>query len=86
VAQLVFENGFSLALQADRVMFLEAIGEKAMADTTIAEVTCKYVEASTFAAISATALTAMLPLILSTPKYWLLVNGRSLLTNLSRLQ
>jgi hypothetical protein len=45
VAQLVFENGFSLALQADRVMFLEAIGEKTMADTTIAEVTCKYVEA-----------------------------------------
>jgi hypothetical protein len=45
VAQLVFENGFSIALQADRVMFLEAIGEKAIADTTIAEVTCKYVAA-----------------------------------------
>jgi hypothetical protein len=45
VAQLVFENGFSLALQADRVMFLEAIGEKELADTAIAQVTCKYAEA-----------------------------------------
>ncbi len=45
VAQLVFENGFSLALQADRVMFLEAIGEKELADTAITQVTCKYVEA-----------------------------------------
>jgi hypothetical protein len=45
VAQLVFENGFSLALQADRVMFLEAIGEKELSDTSITQVTCKYVEA-----------------------------------------
>jgi hypothetical protein len=45
VAQLVFENGFSIALQADRVMFLEAIGEKELADTAITQVTCKYVEA-----------------------------------------
>jgi hypothetical protein len=45
VAQLVFENGFSIALQADRVMFLEAIGEKKTEEATIAEVTCKYAEA-----------------------------------------
>jgi hypothetical protein len=44
VAQLVFDNGFSIALQADRVMFLEAIGEKEPSAAVIGEVTKKYVE------------------------------------------
>ncbi len=44
VAQLVFENGFSIALQADRVMFLEALGEKGIGESVISDVTSKYVE------------------------------------------
>ena len=44
VAQLVFDNGFSIALQADRVMFLEAIGEKELSAAVIGEITSKYVE------------------------------------------
>jgi hypothetical protein len=45
VAQLVFENGFSIALQADRVMFLEALGDKEPSQAVIGEIASKYVEA-----------------------------------------
>jgi hypothetical protein len=45
VAQLVFTNGFSIALQADRVMFLEAIGDKELEETVIGDTASKYVEA-----------------------------------------
>jgi hypothetical protein len=43
VAQIVFENGFSIAAQPDRVMFLEAIGDKDIATVRAGEVAQKYV-------------------------------------------
>lgn len=43
VAQIVFENGFSIAAQPDRVMFLEAVGDKDLATITAGEVAQKYV-------------------------------------------
>ena len=44
VAQIVFENGFSIAAQPDRVMFLEAIGDKPIDTISAGEVAQKYVE------------------------------------------
>jgi hypothetical protein len=43
VAQIVFENGFSIAAQPDRVMFLEAVGDKEIDTITAGEVAQKYV-------------------------------------------
>lgn len=43
VAQIVFENGFSIAAQPDRVMFLEAVGDKDLATISAGEVAQKYV-------------------------------------------
>ncbi len=43
VAQIVFENGFSIAAQPDRVMFLEAIGDKEIDTISAGEVAQKYV-------------------------------------------
>jgi hypothetical protein len=43
VAQIVFENGFSIAAQPDRVMFLEAIGDKDINTIAAGEVAQKYV-------------------------------------------
>ena len=43
VAQIVFENGFSIAAQPDRVMFLEAVGDKEIATISAGEVAQKYV-------------------------------------------
>jgi hypothetical protein len=43
VAQIVFENGFSIAAQPDRVMFLEAVGDKEIASISAGEVAQKYV-------------------------------------------
>jgi hypothetical protein len=44
VAQLVFENGFSIAAQPDRVMFLEAVGDRPIAEIKTGAVAHKYVE------------------------------------------
>jgi hypothetical protein len=44
VAQIVFENGFSIAAQPDRVMFLEAVGDKEIDTVSAGEVAQKYVE------------------------------------------
>ena len=41
VAQIVFENGFSIAAQPDRVMFLEAVGDKDLATISAGEVAQK---------------------------------------------
>jgi hypothetical protein len=43
VAQIVFENGFSIAAQPDRVMFLEAVGDKEIDTINAGEVAQKYV-------------------------------------------
>jgi hypothetical protein len=43
VAQIVFENGFSIAAQPDRIMFLEAIGDKEIETISAGEVAQKYV-------------------------------------------
>ena len=43
VAQIVFENGFSIAAQPDRVMFLEAVGDKEIDTISAGEVAQKYV-------------------------------------------
>jgi hypothetical protein len=43
VAQIVFENGFSIAAQPDRVMFLEAVGDKEIDTIKAGEVAQKYV-------------------------------------------
>jgi hypothetical protein len=43
VAQIVFENGFSIAAQPDRVMFIEAIGDKDINTINVGEVAQKYV-------------------------------------------
>jgi hypothetical protein len=43
VAQIVFENGFSIAAQPDRVMFLEAVGDKDIDTIYAGEVAQKYV-------------------------------------------
>jgi hypothetical protein len=43
VAQVVFENGFSIAAQPDRIMFLEAVGDKDLATISAGEVAQKYV-------------------------------------------
>jgi hypothetical protein len=43
VAQIVFENGFSIAAQPDRVMFLEAVGDKDLETIEAGEVAQKYV-------------------------------------------
>jgi hypothetical protein len=45
VAQVLFENGFSLAIQPDRVMFLEALGEtKPLDEIVAAAVANRYVD------------------------------------------
>jgi hypothetical protein len=45
VAQVLFTNGFSLAVQPDRVMFLEALGENKSLDTvSAANIASKYVD------------------------------------------
>jgi menaquinone-dependent protoporphyrinogen IX oxidase len=45
VAQVLFTNGFSLAVQPDRVMFLEALGEtKQLDEIAVAEVASRYVD------------------------------------------
>ncbi len=44
VAQIVFENGFSIAAQPDRVMFLEAVGDKEISSISAGKVAQKYVE------------------------------------------
>jgi hypothetical protein len=44
VAQIVFENGTSIAAQADRVMFLQAIGDRPLSEIAIADVARRYVE------------------------------------------
>ncbi len=43
VGQIVFENGFSIVAQPDRVMFLEAVGDKAIDSISAGEVAQKYV-------------------------------------------
>lgn len=43
VAQIVFENGFSIAAQPDRVMFLEAVGDKPIDSINAGTVAQKYV-------------------------------------------
>jgi hypothetical protein len=43
VAQIVFENGFSIAAQPDRVMFIEAIGDKEINTINAGEIAQKYV-------------------------------------------
>jgi hypothetical protein len=43
VAQIVFENGFSIAAQPDRVMFLEAVGDKEIDTISAGEIAQKYV-------------------------------------------
>jgi hypothetical protein len=43
IAQIVFENGFSIAAQPDRVMFLEAVGDKDVETIAAGEVAQKYV-------------------------------------------
>jgi hypothetical protein len=43
VAQIVFENGFSIAAQPDRVMFLEAVGDKEISTISAGSVAQKYV-------------------------------------------
>jgi hypothetical protein len=45
VAQVLFENGFSMAVQPDRVMFLEVLGEnKQLDEIAAASVAIKYVD------------------------------------------
>ncbi len=44
LSQLAFENGCSIAAQPDRLMFLEAIGDKEPETVTIGDVARKYVE------------------------------------------
>jgi hypothetical protein len=44
LSQLAFENGCSIAAQPDRVMFLEAIGDKDPEKVVIGDVARKYVE------------------------------------------
>jgi hypothetical protein len=45
VAQVLFTNGFSLAIQSDRVMFLEALGEhKSLDAVSAADIASKYVD------------------------------------------
>ncbi|WP_013334634.1 hypothetical protein [Gloeothece verrucosa] len=45
VVQIIFQNGISIAAQADRIMFLEAIGTKNLNTLEVAEVAYKYIEA-----------------------------------------
>jgi hypothetical protein len=44
LSQLAFDNGCSLAAQPDRLMFLEAIGDKAPEEIQIGDVARRYVE------------------------------------------
>ena len=44
LSQLAFENGCSIAAQPDRLMFLEAINDKAPEDVVIGDVARRYVE------------------------------------------
>jgi hypothetical protein len=43
MAQVIFQNGVSLVAQPDRIMFLEAIGNKADTDVQVAEIARKYI-------------------------------------------
>ena len=44
VSQLVFTNGFSIIAQVDRVMFLEAVGDKNIDKIAVGTVAHKYIE------------------------------------------
>jgi hypothetical protein len=44
IAQLIFKNGFSIALQPDRVMFMEAIAQKVPEDIVAGEIAENYIK------------------------------------------
>lgn len=44
VAQIVFQNGISIAAQPDRIMFVEAVGSKPDTEVQVAEIAQKYVQ------------------------------------------
>lgn len=44
LAQIVFQNGISIAAQPDRIMFVEAIGSKPDTEVQVAEIAQKYVQ------------------------------------------
>ncbi|WP_013334496.1 hypothetical protein [Gloeothece verrucosa] len=44
VVQIIFQNGISIAAQADRIMFLEAIGTKDLNTIEVADVARKYIQ------------------------------------------